>query len=228
MSGSVTDLVARARRIETIEQIDRFATSEARAARLPGWTNGPADAYRHLVLVGEMTRRFGREVATAIAEANEFTSSLTMWRDQRAGREVAPANRPEARSMDRHNNNRVGPVIGRAADSPEDVVAGARRAIEQAAAYAGSGLGDTARWHERALWVDDGAGDNWPSPTWPDIASSPAIRVYRDHAGLPTASHMPVDQPTPPADSGDGPVAVRPHHRGGHPVQGYLRSQSGR
>lgn len=126
--------------------------------------------------------------------------------------------------MDRHNNNRVAPAIGRAAESPEDVVAGAQRAIERGAAYAGTGEGNTARWHPRALWVDDGPSDNRPAPTWPDLATSAAIREDRERAGLPPAPRLPADEPTPPDDAGGGPVAVRPHRRNGHPVQGHLRS----
>ncbi len=49
-----------------IAEVSGFAEAEARRSHLPGWTNGPADAYRHLLVVGELTRRLGPIPATAI------------------------------------------------------------------------------------------------------------------------------------------------------------------
>lgn len=74
ISKTAMALMDRMRRLDTIEAIQNFATAEARSARMPGWTNGPADAYRHLIVVGEMTRRFGDLPATLMAELNETTS----------------------------------------------------------------------------------------------------------------------------------------------------------
>jgi len=45
-----------------------FATAEARASNLPGRFGGPADSYRHIVWVGEMTRRVGFVPARSMAE----------------------------------------------------------------------------------------------------------------------------------------------------------------
>ncbi len=147
-----------------------------------------------------------------------------MRRSQVRGDTVRPSNRPESRSMDRHNNWHVAPVIGRVADSPEDVVAGAPRAIERAAAHAGSGLGNTATWLRSSEWVEDGPNENWPAPDWPRLADADHLHAYRRQAALPPAGRLPNDAPTPPDDAGGGPVFVRPHSREGHPVRGYSRS----
>lgn len=228
MSETATSAVARARRIETIAVIERFAEQEARAARLPGWTNGPADAYRHLIVVGEMRRRFGPVAATLSAEGNEFASWLAMIGAEMGDREVSISNRPASRAMDRYNNWHVAPALGRAADGPEAVVANARRAIERAASFGGSGHANTAYWLPRSQWVNDGPSDNWPSPDWPDLSQSAAIREYRRKADMGDPACLPADIPTPPDDAGGGPVHVRPHQREGHPVQGYQRSAPAR
>lgn len=43
--------------------VTRAAEDEAWASPLPGWGDGPADAYRHLVLAAELRRRFGWTIA---------------------------------------------------------------------------------------------------------------------------------------------------------------------
>lgn len=47
------------------------ASSEAVSSQLPGRENGPADAYRHILWVAEMTRRFGPSKAKLFAEGKE-------------------------------------------------------------------------------------------------------------------------------------------------------------
>jgi hypothetical protein len=51
---------------------------------LPGQDQGPADAYRHLVGVAELSRRVGPVQAAAMAERNEWESTEAMLR--RTGR----------------------------------------------------------------------------------------------------------------------------------------------
>ncbi len=46
------------------------ANAESVSSQLPGRGNGPADAYRHILWVAEMTRRFGESVARNIAGLN--------------------------------------------------------------------------------------------------------------------------------------------------------------
>lgn len=44
----------------------RAAETESLSSQLPGRENGPADAYRHILWVAEMTRHFGESVARNI------------------------------------------------------------------------------------------------------------------------------------------------------------------
>ncbi|CAN7590951.1 DUF6973 domain-containing protein [Polaromonas sp. LjRoot131] len=39
---------------------------------LPGRTDGPADAYRHLLWAAELTRRLGQPLARAVLDGHEF------------------------------------------------------------------------------------------------------------------------------------------------------------
>jgi hypothetical protein len=72
--------------------VERAAAAEASGSPLPGFYDGPADAYRHIVGTAEMRRRFGFGTAYAIAYANEARGS---WlRNQPAA----------SREMDDHNN----------------------------------------------------------------------------------------------------------------------------
>jgi hypothetical protein len=41
-----------------INDVQRYVTNEAGSANLPGKENGPQDAYRHLLISAELTRRF--------------------------------------------------------------------------------------------------------------------------------------------------------------------------
>lgn len=59
---------------------------------LPGRIDGPADAYRHLLWAGELTRRFGVGVARGILNFHEITGR---WSNDHS---------VESESMDRHNN----------------------------------------------------------------------------------------------------------------------------
>lgn len=80
-------VVGRSRRIA--DEVAEFANAEAAASGLPGHVNGPRDAYRHLVGVGELSRRIGVIPASILAEYNEQISDgrccvpnawATLWR----------------------------------------------------------------------------------------------------------------------------------------------------
>ena len=133
--------------------------------------------------------------------------------------------------MDRHNNWRVAPVIGRAAQTPEDVIQGARAAIERAIPLAGSGESNTAYWRPMREWDNDGESGNWPHAVWQELTGQPHVVEYRRQAGLspqPEPPARPVPPPPELFESGGGPVHVRPHQRDGHPVQGHQRSAPSR
>jgi hypothetical protein len=57
---------------QSIREIEILARAEMESSKLPGHQFGPADAYRHMIGVAEMRRRFGRVPAGTIAEANEI------------------------------------------------------------------------------------------------------------------------------------------------------------
>jgi len=65
--------------IDEIDQIANMAIKEAALSNMPGRGNGPADAYRHVLLAAELTRRFGETKAAIILGWHEFTGSLG-WR----------------------------------------------------------------------------------------------------------------------------------------------------
>ncbi len=67
------------------------AIREAARSNLPGRENGPADAYRHLLLSAELTRRFGENYARQLLDAHE-------WSGNQDGQT------PQQEAMDRHNN----------------------------------------------------------------------------------------------------------------------------
>lgn len=72
------------------------ASAEALASPLPGYFDGPADAYRHLVGTAELRRRFGFSTAYAIATGNEVLG--TIGRNQPAElRQMPPARSGEWR-----------------------------------------------------------------------------------------------------------------------------------
>lgn len=202
---------------EIADEVAEFADAEASASGLPGHVNGPQDAYRHLVGVGELARRLGGVQASVLAEYNEQVSRRAMIQAEQSGRPVPPANTRESRAMDRHNN-RLAVGMGMTARSPEDVIQRARTAIERAQAiHGGSGADGSAFRHPRAMWQGDQGPVQWPVPTpnWPAIESD-HVRQYRAKASPRTSIE----------DSGaaGGSTFVDPHMRGGHPVNGYWRS----
>jgi hypothetical protein len=204
-----TPVVSRLRRIAG--EVAEFANAEAAASGLPGHVNGPQDAYRHLVGVGELARRIGALQAWVLAEYNEQVSRRAMLRSERLGLPVAPANTRESRAMDRANN-RLAIGIGMTARSPEEVVQRARRAFERAhSIHSGSGADGSAFWHPRSMWIGD-ADVAWSlSPSqWPAVESEHFLRY--------------VARTRPAANDNPGrSTFVDPHLRGGQPVAGHWR-----
>ncbi len=101
----------------TLYAIATFRTSEgaiqeALASTMPGREDGPADAYRHILLAAELTRRFGEDRAQVILDAHETTGNLG-------------GQSPAAEAMDKRNNE-IGVELGRGASSWNDVVSRAR------------------------------------------------------------------------------------------------------
>jgi hypothetical protein len=144
--------IARLRAIAA--QVRDFADDEAAASRLPGQDQGPADAYRHLVGVTELSRRAGPLLAAAMAERNEWASTEAMLRSILGGRPIAPSNMPAARRMDRHNNL-LAVGIGARAHSTEDVVMRVRSMMERAIeTTGGSGRGNGPYWREARYWSE--------------------------------------------------------------------------
>lgn len=115
------------------------ASAEALASPLPGYFDGPADAYRHIVGTAELRRRFGFGTAYTIATGNEVLG--TIGRNQPA----------ELRQMDDHNNA-IGFSIGADAKSYEEIVRRARAAIDAGIARGGDGSEGTPRW--QSSWTE--------------------------------------------------------------------------
>ena len=128
----------------------RVAYREAQASNLPGLVNGPADAYRHMVWVGEMTRRFGPEIAWGVAEANEVWGKVRSRSGDSSSTERKESFRNE-RSMDRQNN-RIGLEIGMQARTFDDVVRMARQRMDRSPEDGSGGEGG-AVWLARDRWA---------------------------------------------------------------------------
>ena len=102
------------------------AINESVYSYLPGREDGPADAYRHLLLSAELTRRFGESYARALLWSHEVTGNI---QDQTQ----------EANKMDEHNNE-LGIKLGLklrqkpGGGSWEDVVKGSRELVSNRSA----------------------------------------------------------------------------------------------
>lgn len=53
--------------------VTNAAIRESARSGLPGRENGPADAYRHILLSAELTRRFGEGYARQLLDTHEWT-----------------------------------------------------------------------------------------------------------------------------------------------------------
>lgn len=96
------------------------ASFEAKNTHLSGHTNGPQDAYRHMLGAAEITRRFGTPAARALLNINEYRRLI---------------NNPDheftsAEYMDFHNNE-IGIKIGQYARTFEEAVAVVKILINQ-------------------------------------------------------------------------------------------------
>lgn len=218
-----------------------WAQGAARKSGLPGYYNGPADAYRHILGIAETARVYGTLPAWAIGEANE----TILGEDAAAG------------AMDRHNNNEIALRIARMATSREDVERLTRAEIVAAHWRNGTGADGTAQWLDKSRW---GQPRDWPAPTnWPPkwdnedelrverLLTLPTEQWEEHHLRLVVASRMYHDRNHPKhamaqaaaqrwlhADqarranilrSTFGPVTVDPYTRGdGTRVEGHTRA----
>ncbi len=124
---------------ERLEGIFKRAENAATASGLPGWHNGPADAYRHIVASAEAARRYGAPIALGLGEGHEYNGS----------RDGQP---PDEARMDRRNNA-IGVGIGAEAGSFEEIVARAKATFVDAAA---GGTRDVPVWLAKDRWGGDG------------------------------------------------------------------------
>jgi hypothetical protein len=149
--------------------VENAAKREAETSPLPGYYLGPADAYRHIVGVTELRRRFGFPIAYGIATGNEVLR--THERRLRGGiREIDVL----SREMDDHNNA-IGLEIGATARTYEEVVRRARAAIDAGIANHGNGADDIPRWL---------VADKWREGQRPDMARTIPVTWTNDIPSL--------------------------------------------
>lgn len=149
------------------QSVEETATLEAGESPLPGYFNGPADAYRHIVGAAELRRRFGWAIAYSIVTGNEVMGTHV---------ERYPG---DLRKMDDHNNA-IGLAIGADAQTYEEVVRRARAAIDAGTENGGSGTGQTALWMPQERWRKSTRrtpAERTLPVEWPD--SIPSAAGYR-------------------------------------------------
>jgi hypothetical protein len=138
------------------------ATKSANESGLPQGVGGPADAYRHLLIAGELRRRFGPSIGASLASAYELLNRL----EGQSGLN---------RHMDDLNNDI-------ALDGPdfrtfEDVQRWARGKISEAAPFNGDGQDGRVMWHRKTA-------RGW-QPDWSNV---PLLSIERGgaehHSGL--------------------------------------------
>lgn len=119
--------------------VSDLAIDESVNSQLPGRTSGPADAYRHILLSAELTRRYGKVYAKEILNAHELEGFVKEGIDER-GKEIDFKDRIHRAYMDVYNNN-LGIQIGEKLRNTEnggtwkDVVQAARDVISNGEAY---------------------------------------------------------------------------------------------
>ena len=152
------------RELKFWNSVGKAASREATESPLPGYFDGPADAYRHIVGTAELRRRFGFPTAYTIATGNEVLGTH------------AEGHPPELRQMDDHNNA-IGFSIGASAKSYEEVVQRARAAIDAGIVRGGDGSDGTPLWQSRWTEPRDRPSADRPLPVqWPDAI--PSARDY--------------------------------------------------
>jgi hypothetical protein len=219
------------------------ATNEALASFLPGRVNGPADAYRHIVWVAEMTRRMGPDMGGSLAELHEMQGQASAMRREVMGQGRDAINSAAATAMDRRNNL-LGVSIGIQATTFEDVLRLAREAIDRSPRD-GSGSVIGAVWLPQDRWIANPSPDptpwNWPNPDWSRVPRQHVTEYlmggaeYRsgaDHRLLAAERRAALAAEKREAwtllleqdEARGGPVQVRAHSREGHPVRAHTRS----
>lgn len=135
---------------------------DARRTSYPGATNGPADAYRHLVGIAEMRRRYGFLVARSAGKLNELDVS-----DYGASQ--------ESDSQMDLKNNEIAEKNGAIARNFEEVKAMAHAEIRAAAIEGGTGKNGTAVYLAPNTW--DGDRGRETILVWPprDLADSSEV-----------------------------------------------------
>jgi hypothetical protein len=134
-----------------------------------------ADAYRHLLITGEMKRRFGPTLAAHFADGHEFVNNLTGSQTERDN------------EMDNLNNSVA--ANGPEFQTWEDVVGWARRKIIEAAPLDGDGENGRAFWHKKQ------------PPAWrPDFTDIPIAPIEK---GGPEHRYAPNDLMTAPMGMAD-------------------------
>ncbi|MBI5780046.1 MAG: putative Ig domain-containing protein [Rhodocyclales bacterium] len=140
-------------------------------SQLPGRENGPADAYRHILLAAELTRKYGEDYARKLLDGHEWTGNND-------------GQTKSAESMDRHNNEigiEIGNRLRESGGKWEDVVREARKKIDPDK----NGETDSGKWLPPEDWkknpIDDDTGQRMPNddprlklpPEWSDGPLNP-------------------------------------------------------
>ena len=219
------------------------STLEAKASFLPGRVNGPADAYRHIVWVGEMTRRLGPNAAGSLAELHELHGQASAVRREMIGGGRDLISDAAAAAMDRRNNM-IGVSIGQRARSFEDVLRMARETIDRSP-QDGSGGVIGAVWLPEYRWLANPSRDrsrwNWPRPDWSRVPrrhlaeylmGGEEYRWDADHRRLAADRRAVIaaekrarwEHLLQEDEASDGLVHVGAHRRDGHPVRAHTRS----
>lgn len=158
--------------------VGRAAEREAEASPLPGYFDGPADAYRHIAGTAELRRRFGWAIAYGIVTGNEVVGTHVRGHS------------PELRRMDDHNNA-IGLAIGADAQSYEEIVRRARAAVDDGIRNGGSGTGQTPLWTPQEQWREPRGRPKMDRPLpveWPDgIPSAAGYRFGDERFGADRA-----------------------------------------
>ncbi|MCL5770151.1 MAG: hypothetical protein M1588_02390, partial [Planctomycetes bacterium] len=141
-------------------------------SQLPGRENGPADAYRHILLAAELTRKYGEDYARKLLDGHEWTGNND-------------GQTKSAESMDRHNNEigiEIGNRLRESGGKWEDVVREARKKIDPDK----NGDTDSGKWLPPEDWkknpIDDDTGKRMPNddprlklpPEWSDGPLNPS------------------------------------------------------